>query len=68
MKDYDYVGSGLAMGPVVGADFPAGSDRVVIRFGGHASWIRLKSDFTDPSTPTLLATLSMDVLYRFRRT
>jgi len=67
MKHYDYVGSGLGIGPVFGVDFASRNERVVTRFGGHTSWVWLESDSADPSRPSFVAAVSMDVLFRFRR-
>jgi len=67
MKHYAYVGSGFGLGPAFGVDFPSLNNRLVTRFSGHLSWVWLETDAADPSRPTFVTILALDVLYRFRR-
>jgi hypothetical protein len=68
MKHFHYVGSGFGLGPVVGLDIPFSNGRFVARFGTHLSWVWLETDTATPSRTTFVATVAIDMLYRFRRT
>lgn len=67
MQHFDYVGSGLGVGPALGMDLPLDRGRWILRLGAHLAWVDLETDSASDRGWTFVGLFGADVLFRTAR-